>query len=329
MFKGRVAKIEIDYIPLSSSFSATRLSFKGVSGNILEHDAYIRAVSGLESVGFETLGGSLSVGGSAYTGVRAHDREVVFTLECHGGESDFRNKVNNLKLLQSKESLYFRVTSTEGSLLHTYGYITDLTAPPFRKEREIQLTFKSPSPYFVEAPYRKAESGIPRVVAPPEGLPPEYYTPWGSPNDERFEVDFSDSELSPMTDIQVCFKPGDHEGKIQVASVGSGYELVAAEVPSPSYIDDMIGYDSLENRIITVYDSDEFLDQSKISYGKPKSYVDLDRDKTGPRDWRLISTRGSWPSPTLSRPKLVVVVTQDVRHTMAYEALIYKKVAGI
>lgn len=332
MFKGRVAKIEIDYIPLSSSVSATRLNLKGVSGNILENDAYIRAVTGLESVGFETLGGALSIGGSAYTGARATDREIVFTLECYGGENEFRNKVNNLKLLQGEGPLYFRIISTEGSLLHTYGYITELTAPPFRKEREIQLTFKSPSPYFVEAPFKKTGDNIPdKNFSLEEMYLPEYTTPWRSRNEETHELDFGDSGLSPTTDVKVYLNPSNHDGTIMLSTGGAKPNIIAARTLASGAMSFGIGYDSLENRITTVTTSeiDAFVDINQISYGNPKSSSGLNLAEIMEQDWNLSLTRGQWPTPNLAYPKLNVIVNNPNTSTMSFVALVYNKVAGI
>lgn len=339
MFKGRIAKVEIDYIPPSSTdVSSTRLKLKGVSGNILENDAYIRSVTGLESTGFETLGGALSVGGSAYTGARAHDREIVFTLECYILEDSFRHKVNNLKLLQGDGPLYFRVTSTEGSLLHTYGYITELAAPPFRKEREIQMTFKSPSPYFVEKPLVKSSQALSTktFTDPLQMQKTEYRSDFTSYSSEVFEIDFSDSEISQKADIKISLETtiGNVVG-FSFASSGPRVKKVSTLRPGGS--GDSYYYDSMENRINNhsyVLEGEKFntpIDAKDLTdYGNPKPIKDINTLIT--KDWPIAYATPEWPTPSLVFPKFIVIVYTGAHYgvpLLKYRAVIYNKVLGI
>lgn len=341
MFKGRIAKVEIDYIPPSATAdSSTRLNLKGVSGNILENDAYIRSVTGLDSVGFETLGGALSVGGSAYTGARAHDREIVFTLECYILEDGFRNKVNNLKLLQDEGPLYFRVTSTEGSMLHTYGYITELVAPPFRKEREIQLTFKSPSPYFVEKPIVKSSEGISRKqFTYPLPHPPlkEYDSDFPSYTSATFDIDFSDSEISQKTDIKLAFETT-ISNPVGFSFASSGPRVKKTSALRPSTYGSSYYYDSMENRINNHHyslEGEKFetpVDAPDLTdYGNPKPIKDI--NTLIKNDWSIAYSTTEWPTPSLVSPKFIVMVYTNTSYgddpKLKYRAVIYNKVLGI
>lgn len=341
MFKGRVAKIEIDYIPPSSApVSLTRLNLRGVSGNVLEHDASIRSVTGLESTGYETLGGALSIGGSAYTGARALDREIVFTLECFGPEDGFRNKANSLKQLQDDAPLFFRVTSDRGSTLHTYGYITELTAPPFRKEREIQLTFKSPSPYFVEAPLIKGSQYHTKVrfTDPLQLQQPVYKPDFTTYNDTQYEIDFSDLGVSQHTDIKIAFETS-------TVDVGYSFAVGGRKVRKVSSLKGDHGtpsgkpyYDSMENRINNhsyVLEGETFdtpvVSTDLTDYGNPKPVKDI--NTLIARDWPVAYATPEWPSPSLIYPKFHITSYSEAsvpdNPILKYRAVIYNKVLGI
>lgn len=340
MFKGRLSKVEIDYIPPSAKpTSHTRLSLKGVDGSVLENDAYIRSVTGLESEGYETLGGSLAVGGSAYTGTRATDREVVFTLECAGGESDFRNKVNNLKLLQADGPLYFRVTSTEGSALHTYGYLTELAAPLFRKEREIQLTFKSPSPYFIEKPITNEQTNITetRFADPQEYQLPENRSDFASYTAKRFRINFDPRDISQKSEIKLVVDSYTDMLGYSFVSGGRVVNRIASLKGTQGTSGGKVYYDSMEGRINnhsyisegmgynTPIDAPDLTD-----YGEPKKGGDMAAILR--YDWRIAYSTPSLPTPNFVAPYINVIGYDEGNVTpprINTRAVIYNKVLGV
>lgn len=342
MFNGRIAKVEIDYVsPTVSPDSATQVALLGTSGDILQHDARIVNVSGLESSGLEVLGGSVAVGGSAYTGVRQTDREISFMVECVGAENDFRNKVNTLKLFQSESPLYFRVTSTEGSTLHTYGYITDMVAPPFRKERDIQLTFRSPSPYFLEAPIFLIDPTWSKVDTTTSTDPAYnfFQTPSGM-TQTVYKTDLSSHSLSPQVDVRLHAYTGRSDVQHFGVSVpNQTIDYVVSPRPTRSTQASMF-YDSYEHRIydkanlygdpMSTHNNTPAHDAMLVDYGIPTSMVE--RNGANYQDWSISQATRKWPSPSTQTKELVISLTLkgSISVSISKSRLaIYNKVFGI
>lgn len=156
-----IERIELRTSSLSSGgwdVGSEELRFRGYASSLKRQDgicAVIRESTGLESVIVEPQGGTNFSGGSHFVSSRAQDREVVLTIEPHNKtQNELKHVLNRFISLSRDRPLTFAVRTRnvgeeETETFAAEAFITNVTAPIFSIETQVQVTFRMGSPTFV------------------------------------------------------------------------------------------------------------------------------------------------------------------------------------